>query len=283
MYVAHTLAETRGQIKAARLAGKRIGFVPTMGNLHQGHISLIEEARAHADYVVCSIFVNPTQFGANEDFGSYPRTLEEDRLLLNSAHCDLLFAPAAEEMYANGRSQLTTVSVAEITERLCGLSRPGHFAGVATVVAKLFNVVQPDSACFGEKDFQQLAVIRQMVDDLCFPIEIIGCPTARHEDGLAMSSRNGYLSEEERLRAPMLYQSLRQIRDAILAGQRDYAMLSEASRNHLTKSGFRPDYFEICDANSLRPATPETKELVLVVAAWLGKTRLIDNLTIRIS
>lgn len=273
-----TVAGLRAVLQAHRRAGRRIGFVPTMGNLHAGHISLIARARAECDVVVSSIFVNPTQFGANEDFASYPRTLAEDSHLLAEAHCDVLFAPDVTEMYPNGRDQFTTVSVAGMSDLLCGEFRPGHFTGVATVVSKLFNLVQPDVAYFGEKDFQQLAVIRIFTRELAFPVEIVGVPTARAEDGLALSSRNGYLSASERQQAPMIYKTLCQVRDAINGGLRDYRMLEDASRLHLQKSGFVPDYLAICRRDDLQPATEADRELVILVAARLGRTRLIDNL-----
>lgn len=280
MKTEHTIQGLRDALRQARRDGKRIGFVPTMGNLHAGHISLIHAARARCDIVVASVFVNPTQFGANEDFGSYPRTLEEDARLLTEAACDLLFAPAAQEMYTNGRNQTTSVHVAELGKELCGAHRPGHFDGVSTVVSKLFNIVQPDMAFFGEKDFQQLAIVRRMTRELDFPIEIVGVPTARAEDGLALSSRNGYLSPEERQQAPMLYRTLCQLRDAITYGQREYAMLADAARLHLQKSGFEPDYVEIRRRSDLLLPEPGDRELVILLAARLGKTRLIDNLNV---
>lgn len=272
-----TIAGLRERVREARALGRRIAFVPTMGNLHAGHIQLVREARQHADFIVASVFVNPTQFGVNEDFNKYPRTLEQDANLLIDGGCDLLFAPAASEMYPDGHSQATTVQVAGITDILCGASRPGHFTGVATVVIKLFNIVQPDVALFGEKDYQQLAVIRQFNRELCLPIAIIGVPTVRAEDGLALSSRNGYLSPEERQQAPMLYRTLCQLRDAILAGQTDYTMLADAARGHLQKCGFDPDYLEIRRADLGEPGADD-RELVILVAARLGRTRLIDNL-----
>ena len=280
MKTEHTIQGVRDALRQARRDGNRIGFVPTMGNLHAGHISLIHAARARCDIVVASVFVNPTQFGANEDFGSYPRTLEEDARLLTEAPCDLLFAPAAQEMYTNGRNQTTSVHVAELGKELCGAHRPGHFDGVSTVVSKLFNIVQPDMAFFGEKDFQQLAIVRRMTRELDFPIEIVGVPTARAEDGLALSSRNGYLSPEERQQAPMLYRTLCQLRDAITYGQREYAMLADAARLHLQKSGFEPDYVEIRRRSDLLLPEPGDRELVILLAARLGKTRLIDNLNV---
>jgi len=278
MRTEHTIQGLRDALKQARRDGKTIGFVPTMGNLHVGHISLVERAKAQCDIVVASVFVNPTQFGANEDFGTYPRTLEADSRLLDAAACDLLFAPAASEMYANSLNQSTHVHVAELGKELCGAHRPGHFDGVSTVVSKLFNIVQPDTAFFGEKDFQQLAIVRRMTADLNFPITIVGVPTARADDGLALSSRNGYLSAEERQRAPMIYRTLCQLRDAISGGHRDYGMLTDAAVLHLQKSGFEPDYVEVRRAADLLPADAEDTSLVILVAAKLGSTRLIDNL-----
>lgn len=277
MKIEHHIAGLRAALRQARNAGQSVALVPTMGNLHAGHIKLVHEARRRADFVVVSIFVNPTQFGANEDFGSYPRTLDADAAMLAEAACNLVFAPSPEEMYPDGRSQVTTVQVGEITDMLCGASRPGHFTGVATVVSKLFNIVQPDLALFGEKDYQQLAVIRRMTAELCFPITIIGVPTERAEDGLALSSRNGYLSADERAQAPLLHQTLQQVKTAILGGQSDLSELTSAALAHLSKCGFEPDYLEIRHA-TLRPATPEDHDLVILVAARLGKTRLIDNL-----
>lgn len=272
-----TISGLRGALRAARKAGKSIAFVPTMGNLHDGHITLVKAAKRRADIVVASIFVNPTQFGANEDFTRYPRTLAMDSTLLADAACDLLFAPDASEMYPDGRSQSTSVSVSGVTENLCGASRPGHFTGVATVVSKLFNIVQPDMALFGEKDYQQLAVIRRLTRELCFPVEIIGVPTVRAEDGLALSSRNGFLSTEERKQAPLLFQTLSSLRTAIMGGQQDYPMLAQAAQAHLAKCGFQPDYLEVLRQDLEKPG-PDDKELVILVAAKLGKTRLIDNL-----
>lgn len=278
MKTEHTIDGLRAQLRQARRDGKTIGFVPTMGNLHAGHISLVERARTECDLVVASIFVNPTQFGANEDFGTYPRTLEADSQLLAAAHCDFLFAPAATEMYANGLNQSTIVHVAELGKELCGAHRPGHFDGVSSVVSKLFNIVQPDIAFFGEKDFQQLAIIRRMTRELNFPIVITGVPTLRAADGLALSSRNGYLSPSEREQAPMIYRTLCQLRDAIRYGQRDYEMLTEAARLHLQKSGFEPDYVSVRRAVDLLPAEADDTDLVILAAARLGRTRLIDNL-----
>jgi len=277
MKIENTIQGVRAALNQARKAGKSIAFVPTMGNLHSGHIALVLNAKRRADFVVSSVFVNPTQFGVNEDFASYPRTLDSDANLLAEAECDILFAPNAEEMYPDGRQQATTVQVAGITEFLCGASRPGHFTGVATVVTKLLNIIQPDMALFGEKDYQQLAVIRRLVTELCIPTNIIAIPTHRADDGLALSSRNGYLSNDEREKAPLIYQTLTQLQSAILSGQRDYASLAHAASSHLNKCGFKTDYVEIRAAN-LDSAKESDSDLVILVAAYLGKTRLIDNL-----
>ena len=277
MKIENSIQGVRAALNQARKAGKSIAFVPTMGNLHSGHIALVLNAKRRADFVVSSVFVNPTQFGVNEDFASYPRTLDSDANLLAEAECDILFAPNAEEMYPDGRQQATTVQVAGITEFLCGASRPGHFTGVATVVTKLLNIIQPDMALFGEKDYQQLAVIRRLVTELCIPTNIIAIPTHRADDGLALSSRNGYLSNDEREKAPLIYQTLTHLQSAILSGQRDYASLAHAASSHLNKCGFKTDYVEIRAAN-LDSAKESDSDLVILVAAYLGKTRLIDNL-----
>lgn len=277
MKIEHTIHGLRAALRQARQAGKSIALVPTMGNLHEGHIALIQEAKARADFVVASIFVNPTQFAANEDFDGYPRTLEADSSQLAEVNCDILFAPSVVEMYPAGGTQSTSVHVAGITEILCGLSRPDHFDGVATVVSKLLNIVQPDMALFGEKDYQQLAVIRALTNELCFPLSIIGIATRRAEDGLALSSRNGFLSPDERKQAALLYQTLCQLRDAINTGMADFEQLSQAATAHLQKCGFSPDYLEVRQ-HDLSVPNPESKDLVILVAARLGKTRLIDNL-----
>jgi pantoate--beta-alanine ligase len=272
--------DLRGQIAQWRSQGQRIGFVPTMGNLHQGHLQLVRQAQARAERVVVSIFVNPLQFGANEDFASYPRTLEEDKALLQAEGVDLLFAPGVELIYPQGQQVHTQVHVPGISELLCGASRPGHFIGVATIVCKLFNLVQPDLALFGEKDFQQLLVIRRMVADLALPVEIIGIPTVREADGLAMSSRNRYLSAAERERAPALYQSLSRLADAVRGGERDFARLEREAEAELKQAGFAPDYLSLRRAADLQPASAEDQDLVALAAARLGGARLIDNLRI---
>jgi pantoate--beta-alanine ligase len=283
MNTVKSVRELRAAIAQARSEGKQIGFVPTMGNLHAGHAALVAKAAQRADFVVASIFVNPLQFGPSEDLDKYPRTLVADQEKLFDAGCNLLFTPDVEEMYPNGLDGQTRVSVAGVSEGLCGASRPGHFEGVATVVTKLFNMVQPDLAVFGQKDFQQLAVIRTLVRDLNMPIQIIGEPTVRAEDGLALSSRNGYLNAEQRAAAPTLYRSLEQIASAIRAGERDYPRLIAEAQQLQSAAGFRPDYLEIRESNSLRPASAEDRQLVILVAAFIGSTRLIDNLALELA
>ncbi|MBK5537174.1 pantoate--beta-alanine ligase [Pseudomonas sp. TH05] len=278
MNTVKTVRELRAAVARARSEGKRIGLVPTMGNLHSGHAALVTKAAQRVDFVVASIFVNPLQFGAGEDLDKYPRTLAADQEKLLQAGCHLLFAPSVEEVYPEGMSGQTRVSVPQLSEGLCGASRPGHFEGVATVVCKLFNMVQPDLAVFGQKDFQQLAVIRALVQDLNMPIQIIGEPTVRAADGLALSSRNGYLDEQQRAIAPALYRSLSQIAQAIEQGERDYPKLLGEQRQQLEAAGLRPDYLEIRHATNLRLATTDDRDLVILAAAYLGATRLIDNL-----
>lgn len=281
MRTVHTIAEVRQQVSDWRRTGLRVGFVPTMGNLHAGHISLVDEARRQADRVVASVFVNPTQFGPSEDFDSYPRTLEADSDRLAAAGCDLLFAPSVEEMYPE--KNRTWVDVDNLGDYLCGASRPGHFRGVTTVVSKLFHIVLPDVACFGEKDFQQLAIIRRMTRDLFFPVEIIGVATAREANGLAMSSRNGYLSPDQKQQAGALYATLQDLKQRISGGERDYPALVKAGTDHLTRAGFAVDYLSISHADTLAPATSPDRHLVIAVAAKLGTTRLIDNVTLSIA
>src|SRR5690554_863213 len=273
-----TIQGLAASLNPARAARKIIGFVPTMGNLHQGHLNLVREARKLCDVVVVSIFVNPIQFGPNEDFDNYPRTLEQDQQLLADVGCDIVFAPTVEQMYGN-KPRLTNISVSGITNDLCGLQRPGHFDGVAVVVTKLFNIVQPNYAFFGQKDYQQLAVIRQFVQDLNIPLEVIGVPIVRAEDGLALSSRNGYLSEQERKTAPVIYQSLKNAEQALQQGEK----LSEVLANikaALTQAGFVVDYVE-ARTPELQKIDEFNQEIVLFVAAKLGSTRLIDNMQIK--
>lgn len=264
-------------IKQQRLAGQKIGFVPTMGNLHEGHLSLVAKAKELSDFVVTSIFVNPLQFGAGEDLDNYPRTLDADSKQLEAQGNDVVFVPSVAEMYPRGMTTQTQVSVPLLSETLCGASRPGHFDGVTTVVTKLFNMVQPDIAVFGEKDFQQLSIIRKMVDDLCMPIEIIGVPTGRAIDGLALSSRNGYLTAEERPIAPELNKTIQACKEAILSGSTDFADLEARANKRLEAAGFKPDYFAIRDSSTLAEVTEQTKEIAILAAARLGATRLIDN------
>jgi pantoate--beta-alanine ligase len=252
-----------------------------MGNLHSGHLTLVAEGRARAPRVVASIFVNPMQFGPTEDLDAYPRTLNRDRELLEAAGCDVLFAPPTEAIYPRGGGESqTAVEVSGLSEILCGESRPGHFRGVATVVCKLFNMVQPDLALFGEKDFQQLLVIRRMVEDLNMPIEIIGVPTVRESDGLAMSSRNGYLSAPERARAPALYGALTTARQSLLRGASIESVERDADAA-LHEAGLAPDYVQVRTADELRPVTAADGDLVILAAAHLGRARLIDNIRVR--
>ena len=283
MQTVTTVAHLRAAVRAARRSGKTIGFVPTMGNLHRGHIQLVNATRAATDFVVVSIFVNPLQFGPNEDLEAYPRTMAADKEKLFAAGANILFAPTVEEMYPRGLAAQTQVAVPALSDILCGASRPGHFSGVCTVVSKLFNMVQPDSAFFGKKDFQQLLVIKQMVTDMCIPVTIVGVDTARDVDGLALSSRNGYLSAAERRKAPALHRTLLEYRDAIASGFDNYRDLERFGMEDLRQAGFQPDYFSIRDANTLGEIGPETEEVVLLVAARLGKTRLIDNLTLSLN
>jgi pantoate--beta-alanine ligase len=270
----------RSQIKAWRQQGLSIAFVPTMGNLHQGHFSLVEKAKTLADKVVVSIFVNPMQFGANEDLDSYPRTLDADKQGLAEIGTALVFTPTVDVMYPNGLAAQSYVDVPDISMGYCGGARPGHFKGVATVVTKLFNMVQPDFACFGEKDFQQLQVIRAMVRDLSMPIEIIGVPTQREISGLAMSSRNGYLSEQEKDTAKVLYQTLLNAGQSLEQGNKAFEAIELEAKQALEQAGLKPDYFAIAEKDNLKPATLETKEFVILAAAFLGKVRLIDNLQV---
>ncbi|WP_148861553.1 pantoate--beta-alanine ligase [Marinobacter fonticola] len=280
MRTVHTIRELRALINSHRQNGHRIGLVPTMGNLHDGHISLVEKARQHADVVVTSIFVNPIQFGAGEDLDNYPRTMREDQEKLEQAGNHIVFAPSVEEIYPHGLVEQTQITVPVVSEGHCGASRPGHFNGVSTVVTMLFNMVQPDVAFFGQKDFQQLAVIRKMADDLFMPVEIVGAPTVRDEDGLARSSRNGYLTENERLIAPVLYKTLQQTAANIQDGQTNFAELEKEAAETLTKAGFRPDYVNIAHSLTLKPAKPGDDDITILAAAFLGKTRLIDNLSV---
>lgn len=281
MQTAHTVSQVREVVRGWHREGLSVGFVPTMGNLHSGHISLVREALARCDKVVVSIFVNPTQFGPNEDFDRYPRTLDADAAQLVDAGAALLFAPSVEEMYPLGQNQ-TWVDVDGLGDYLCGASREGHFRGVTTVVSKLFNIVQPDVAVFGEKDFQQLAILRRMCEELLFPIKIVGAATSREDDGLAKSSRNGFLGESERKLAPQIYASLQALRTDIEQGERDFRALEQRYTSRLNDSGFQVDYLTIANARSLAPADKNDTNLVIAVAAKLGQTRLIDNVSLAV-
>jgi len=276
MQVVNTISQLREAMSPWRLAGASIAFVPTMGNLHDGHLKLVHEARRKADKVVVSIFVNPTQFGVGEDFDTYPRTEREDMEKLIEAGADLLYLPTVADVYAP--DALTVVTVTGLSDLYCGAFRPGHFSGVATIVCKLLNRVQPNIALFGQKDFQQLTIIRTMVRDLDLPVEIIGIDTVREADGLAMSSRNGYLTTEERVVAPRLYQSLCSARDALLDGKQSIAQVEREALLFLQNAGFQADYFCIVRSGDLQKADAEDKDLVILAAAKLGKTRLIDNI-----
>ncbi|SBR51859.1 pantothenate synthetase [Halomonas sp. HL-93] len=272
--------DLRHTLHGHRLRDQRIALVPTMGNLHAGHLALVESARQQADVVVASLFVNPMQFGPDEDLDAYPRTFEADQAQLTEAGCDILFAPTVSALYPNGLTAQTRVHVPEMGEGLCGGSRPGHFDGVSTVVSMLFNLVQPDIACFGQKDYQQLAVIRKLVSDLHMPIEIIGVPIVRAKDGLALSSRNGYLSQQERAIAPALYRTLCELRDALERGESIERVLHQG-QTALYDAGFKPDYLELRDT-MLGPVANTTRHAVLLAAAKLGPARLIDNLSVQL-
>src|SRR5882757_2424033 len=271
------------RVRTWRTQGLRVALVPTMGNLHKGHATLVARAREHADRVVVSIFVNPLQFGPSEDFNSYPRTPQEDRALLDEYRADLLFAPGVEDMYPPLAAPHTVVHVPELSEILCGAVRPGHFIGVATVVAKLFNMVQPDVALFGDKDYQQLAIIKRMATDLCMPLQVIGVATVREADGLAMSSRNRYLTAEQRRLAPRIYAALSKVGQELKQGRRDYLSLEQMAIAELEQSGFKTDYASIRDADDLQPPTENSRKLVVLTAARLGRARLIDNVQVDIS
>ena len=267
------LAEMRRQYQ-------RIGLVPTMGNLHDGHMALIKIAQTHCDQVVVSIFVNPLQFGLNEDWDKYPRTYEADLIKLRSVGCDCLFCPNENDIYPNGMSEQTKVTVPVMPDILCGKSRPGHFDGVTTIVAKLFHIIQPDKAVFGLKDFQQLTIIRRMVEDLCFPVRIVAGDIVREADGLAMSSRNRFITDTERPAAKQLYQTLCWIKAQIEEGHKDYLTLESKAREQIIDAGFRPDYIQVCNSTTLQPAAGDNIELAVLGAMYTESARLIDNVSI---
>jgi pantoate--beta-alanine ligase len=262
---------------------QRVAFVPTMGNLHEGHLELVRRARQLGDVVVVSIFVNPLQVGPGEDLDAYPRTLAADREKLFAEGAQFLYTPGVADIYPEGMAAQTIVRVPDLSETLCGSSRPGHFDGVTTVVSKLFNIVRPTLAVFGEKDFQQLSIIRKMVEDLCIPVEIVGVPTVRDADGLALSSRNHYLSKGQRSIAPLLHRVLMDCRDAIACGFDNFLQLESHARLQLLQAGFDPDYFAVRDARTLRPVTESTEEIAILAAARLGSTRLIDNVRLTLN
>lgn len=280
MNILNSIDALRAQISIWRRNGETIAFVPTMGNLHQGHLHLVEVAKTKADRVIVSIFVNPMQFGKNEDLHSYPRTLEADCQGLSDYGADVVFTPTPEMMYPRGLDVQTYVEVPILGDLHCGASRAGHFRGVSTIVCKLFNIVQPDVACFGLKDYQQLAIIRQMVIDLSMPIDIVGVQTERAEDDLALSSRNGYLTAEQRAQAPALFKILKQLRTQILAGNHNYRQLEQQAKQQLIDAGFTPDYIDISAQSDLALATNKEQKKVVLAAAWLGNTRIIDNIVI---
>ena len=276
------ITQVAGLRSAVQAFGGRVALVPTMGNLHQGHLTLVRRAKEVADRVVVSIFVNPLQFDRREDLEAYPRTLEEDIDRLEAENVDLLFAPGVESIYPEGMTRHTRVEVPVVSENFCGASRPGHFVGVATIVCKLLNMVQPQVALFGKKDYQQLLVIRKMVQDLAMPVEIIGVPTVREADGLAMSSRNNYLSEAERRQAPALYRALRHTADRLRSGRRDFGDLEALAVGEIEDAGLKSDYFSIRRATDLGEPGEADRHLVILAAAFLGKARLIDNLEVEL-
>lgn len=283
MLIIETLPLLRQHVRRLRQEGKRVALVPTMGNLHDGHMKLVDEAKAQADVVIVSIFVNPMQFDRPDDLVRYPRTLQEDCEKLNKRKVDVVFAPAAQEIYPQGTDTQTYVEVPGLSTMLEGASRPGHFRGVATIVSKLFNLIQPDIACFGEKDFQQLALIRKMVADLGYDIEIVGVPIIRAKDGLALSSRNGYLTAEQRKIAPGLFSVMSRIGKKLQAGERELEEIIAIAEQELNEKGFRADDIQIRDADTLLELTETSKRAVILVAAWLGQARLIDNQSITLA
>ena len=279
MQTFHHINSLRDVLTRERAAGKRIGFVPTMGNLHDAHLELVKLARTTNDIVVCSIFVNGLQFGLNEDWDKYPRTLQKDSEKLSAVGCDYLFNPDDNEMYPNGLDTQSRVICPTMTDVLCGASRPGHFEGVTTVVTKLFNIVQPDEAVFGIKDYQQLAVIRRMAEDLCMGIQITAAPIHRETDGLAMSSRNGFITQEERPRVSQLNKSLNWVKTHIEAGRRDFADLEKEARQQIEAAAFELDYFSICNSKTLAPAADDDKGITILGAMYTAGARLIDNVS----
>ncbi len=280
MQVFHQIGSVREALADAKSQGKRVGFVPTMGNLHDAHLALVKTAIEKSDVVVCSIFVNRLQFGLNEDWDKYPRTLQQDTGKLISAGCDILFCPDEREIYPNGMDAQTRVIVPSMADVLCGASRPGHFEGVTTVVTKLFNIVQPDIAVFGLKDFQQIAIIKRMVEDLCMPISIVEGDIVRESDGLAMSSRNTFLTEEERPKAKVLNHTLNWVVEEIRSGKADFLGLENEGRARIEAAGFRPDYVQICNSATLQPAADDDSAITVLGAMYTEGARLIDNVSL---
>ncbi|HEY4750628.1 MAG TPA: pantoate--beta-alanine ligase [Steroidobacteraceae bacterium] len=275
-----TIAAVRERVRGWQREGLKVAFVPTMGNLHAGHVSLIEAARRHGERFIASIFVNPMQFGPNEDFAHYPRTPRDDERMLAEAGCSLMFMPEVGEIYPHGAERATRVEVPGLSRILCGEFRPGHFEGVSSVVAKLFHIVEPDVAVFGAKDFQQLTVIRRMVDDLCMPVQIVAAPTVRDADGLAMSSRNQYLTPSERALAPQIFATLQAAAHRLRAGDAEFASIERAGFVALESAGLRPEYFAVRQASDLSSPAPDARELVVLAAVRLSKARLIDNVQV---
>ncbi|MFL2840898.1 MAG: pantoate--beta-alanine ligase [Pseudohongiellaceae bacterium] len=284
MQIYRTIADLRQALKLVKDDGLNIGLVPTMGNLHDGHLSLVRNAREQCAFILTTIFVNPTQFGPDEDLQNYPHSFADDTAALKSLNCDAVFAPNIEDIYPFGPELETQVMVSGLSKLLCGASRPGHFEGVCTIITKLLNICQPNKAYFGEKDYQQLTIIKKLVQDLNMPIEIISIPTKREPSGLALSSRNNYLTPEQKMQATVLYLNLKNTVNAI---ERDsnsnFSDLEHAALENISSAGLQPDYFSICHAQSLLPAKPNDKNLAILTAAYLGKTRLIDNISIKIT
>jgi pantoate--beta-alanine ligase len=277
---ANTVSELRQYVQHWKDHKQSMAFIPTMGNLHQGHLALIEKGQSLCDRSICSIFVNPMQFGPNEDFNHYPRTLDKDIKLLESVGCDLVYMPTASELYPHGLENISQIIVTDLTETFEGAHRPGHFTGVATIVAKLFNIVKPDISVFGKKDFQQYCVIKKMIQDLNLDVEIIGQETSREPSGLATSSRNQYLNEAQKSQAALIFQTLQEASEKILNGENNFALIEKQAIEKLEQAGFDTDYFSVCNAQNLKPATDEDRNLVILVATRLGETRLLDNIEI---
>ena len=277
MYQATSVTELRQYVERWNRGGLSIAFIPTMGNLHAGHMSLIEKGQSLSDRTICSIFVNPMQFGPNEDWDHYPRSLERDLEMLKDIGCDLVYLPTASELYPDGLDKISQVQVTDLTDDYEGAHRPGHFTGVATVVLKLFNIVRPDVSVFGKKDYQQYRVISKMVEDFNLDVRIIGQETTREASGLATSSRNQYLDDAQKQQASLIYQTLQQAASQIAEGDRDFAAIEARAIETLNAAGFKTDYFAVCNAETLKPATPDDRDLVILTTAALGGTRLLDN------